>query len=77
MELPRFDKPPAIGLGLGQNGLASCRALGRVGVPVIGIDDDLEQPGAQTKYCHKVHCPGFTAGGDCLIEKLAEIGREL
>ncbi len=77
MELPRFDKPPAIVLGLGQNGLASCRALGRVGVPVIGIDDDLEQPGARTKYCHKVHCPGFTAGGDRLIEKLAEIGREL
>ncbi len=77
MELPRFDRPPAIVLGLGQNGLATCRALGRVGVPVIGIDNDLEQPGAKTRYCHKVHCPEFTSGGDGLIETLATIGREL
>jgi predicted ATP-grasp superfamily ATP-dependent carboligase len=77
MNLPRYDRPPAIVLGLGQNGLGSVRALGRVGVPVIGVDDDLGQPGAQTRYCHKVRLEGFTKGGAALVDGLVEIGREL
>lgn len=77
MNLPRYDVPPAIVLGLGQNGMATCRALGRVGVPVIAMDSDLRQPGAQTKYAHKIQCDDFQKGGPGLVEGLIEIGREL
>jgi D-aspartate ligase len=77
MNLPKFDRPPAIVLGLGQNGLATCRALGRVGIPVIGIDTDLDQPGARTRYCTKVQCDDFLKAGPGLIETLQDIGRQL
>ena len=77
MTLPRYDQPPAVVLGLGQNGLGTVRALGRVGIPVIGVDDDLTQPGAQTRYCHKVLAKDFTRGGPALVEQLVELGLEL
>ncbi|MDG1400131.1 MAG: hypothetical protein P8R45_05250, partial [Candidatus Binatia bacterium] len=57
--------------------MATCRALGRVGVPVIAIDSDLEQPGAQTRYATKIHCPDFQKGGPGLVATLIEIGEEL
>jgi predicted ATP-grasp superfamily ATP-dependent carboligase len=68
---------PAVVLGLGQNGLASVRALGRRGVPVIGIDDDLARPGAHSRYCRAVHCPGFRTGGDALLAFLLDLGARL
>ena len=77
MTLPRYDQAPAVVLGLGQNGLGTVRALGRVGIPVIGVDDDLTQPGAQTRYCHKVLAKDFTKGGPALVEQLIELGLEL
>jgi D-aspartate ligase len=77
MNLGQRERPPAVVLGLGQNGLAAVRALGRVGVPVIGIDSDLEQPGAQTRYCTKRHCADFAKGGAGLLESLLELGRDL
>jgi predicted ATP-grasp superfamily ATP-dependent carboligase len=64
-------------LGLGQNGLAGVRALGRRGIPVIGIDDDLARPGAQSRYCRPVHCPGFRAGGEALLAFLLDLGARL
>jgi D-aspartate ligase len=71
---------PAVVLGLGQNGLATVRALARLGIPVIGVDNDLEQPGARTRYAHKVHCPGFGSEGpalvDCLIALAGQLGRK-
>jgi predicted ATP-grasp superfamily ATP-dependent carboligase len=75
--LPRGDAPPAIVLGLGQNGLATVRALGRAGIPVIGIDTDLEQPPAQTRYCTKVYSKDFLAGGPGLLDDLVALGRRL
>src|SRR6185369_376730 len=77
MNLPKYDRPPAVVLGLGQNGLGTCRALGRVGVPVIGIDNDLTQPGAQTRYCTKIKCDDFLKAGPGLVAALQEIGRSL
>ena len=62
-----FSRPPAVVLGLGQNGLATCRALGRVGIPVIGVDSDLAQPGARTRYCTALECADFAKGGPGLI----------
>jgi len=71
------EQAPAIVLGLGQNGMATVRALGRLGIPVIGIDSDLDQPGARTRYCRKIRCEDFTRGGPGLIECLHELGKTL
>src|SRR5262245_40294057 len=71
------EQPTAVVLGLGQNGMATCRALGRVGIPVIGIDTDLDQPSARTRYATKFHCPDFLRGGAGLVESLEQIGRRL
>jgi predicted ATP-grasp superfamily ATP-dependent carboligase len=75
--LPKNRQPVAVVLGLGQNGLASVRALGRAGVPVIGIDSDLSQPSARTRYATRVHCPDFNAAGPGLLECLLRIGQGL
>ena len=71
------DMPTAVVLGLGQNGMATCRALGRIGIPVIGIDTDLEQPSALTRYGQKVYCKDFLSGGPGLVDALEDIGRQL
>lgn len=73
----RFEQPAAIVLGLGQNGMATARALGRLGIPVIGIDTDLEQPSARTHYCTKISCPDFLSGGPGLLDCLLELGKSL
>jgi predicted ATP-grasp superfamily ATP-dependent carboligase len=73
----RFNQPPAIVLGLGQNGLGTVRALGRLGIPVLGIDSDLQQPSAQTRYCTKIQSKEFTAGGPGLLEDLIQLGKSL
>ncbi|HEV8439995.1 MAG TPA: hypothetical protein VGT40_18045 [Methylomirabilota bacterium] len=65
----------AVVLGLGQNGMATVRALGRAGVPVIGVDSDLTQPSARTRYGAKVQCKDFTGPG--LVDCLRTIGRGL
>jgi predicted ATP-grasp superfamily ATP-dependent carboligase len=74
------DRTPAVVLGLGQNGLATVRALARVGVPVIAIDDDLKQPGARTRYARKISCKGFSSEGtalvDCLTTLAGQIGQK-
>ncbi|PWU23165.1 MAG: hypothetical protein C5B48_09100, partial [Candidatus Rokuibacteriota bacterium] len=67
----------AVVLGLGQNGMATCRALGRLGIPVVAIDSDLEQASAQTRYATKIKCADFLSGGPGLVECLEEIGRGL
>ncbi len=77
MQLGHFDRPPAVVLGLGQNGLGAVRALARQGVPVIGIDSDLEQPGARTRYATKLRCADFAKAGPGLMDCLLEVGREL
>jgi predicted ATP-grasp superfamily ATP-dependent carboligase len=71
------DAAVAVVLGLGQNGMATCRALGRVGVPVIAIDTDLEQPSARTRYGVKIACRDFATGGPGLVDALLDIGRGL
>ena len=71
------SQPVAVVLGLGQNGMATCRALGRIGIPVIGMDTDLAQASAQTRYAAKVYCKDFITGGPGLVEGLIEIGRGL
>lgn len=69
--------PVAVVLGLGQNGLATVRALGRRGVRVVGVDANLEQPTARSRYCRAVRCPAFRAGGESLVQFLVDLGARL
>jgi D-aspartate ligase len=70
------DKSIAVVLGLGQNGLATVRCLGRKGVPVIGIDGNIKQYTARSKYCERKRCGDFKKG-DGLIRLLIDIGKDL
>lgn len=74
--LPTLPAPPAVVLGLGQNGLATVRALGRKGVPVIGVDSRLEQPTARSRYCLAVGCDDVRTE-EGLLPTLLAIGRAL
>jgi D-aspartate ligase len=66
---------PGVVLGLGQNGLATVRALARQGIPVIGVDANLKQPTAHTRLCRKVTCADFR--GEGLLQCLLDLGRTL
>jgi predicted ATP-grasp superfamily ATP-dependent carboligase len=66
---------PAVVLGLGQNGLATVRALARQGIPVIGVDANMKQPTAHTRLCRKVVCTDFR--GEGLLHCLLDLGRTL
>lgn len=66
---------PAIVLGLGQNGLATVRALARQGIPVIGVDANMKQATAHTRLCRKVVCADFR--GEGLLQCLLDLGRTL
>lgn len=66
-----MSSPAAIVLGLRENGLGVVRALGRAGVEVIGVDDDVSRPAARSRYGRRVASPGFLDAG--LVETLEEI----
>jgi predicted ATP-grasp superfamily ATP-dependent carboligase len=70
-------KPAAVVLGLGQNGLATVRALGRAGITVLGVDENCTQPTAQSRYCERIVCPGFRESGTTLLRGLEELGKRL
>ena len=72
----RLPIPPGVVLGLGQNGLATVRALGRRGVPVIGLDANLDQPTARSRYCLPVPCADVRSEQG-LLDALLELGRAL
>jgi len=43
--------PVAFVLDMGCNGLGIARSLGRVGIPVVGVDFARDAPGLRSKYC--------------------------
>jgi predicted ATP-grasp superfamily ATP-dependent carboligase len=67
---------PGVVLGLGQNGLATVRALGRQGVPVVGLDSDLHRPTAQSRFCIPVACRDVRSE-EGLLGALLELGQAL
>jgi D-aspartate ligase len=44
-------------LSLFDTGLGVIRSLGRAGIPVIGLDFDLNNPGFASRYCRALQCP--------------------
>jgi D-aspartate ligase len=75
--LAAITEPAAVVLGLGQNGLATVRALGRRGVPVIGVDANVGKPTARSRYCRPVCSLDPRADGRSLLGTLQDIGEQL
>ncbi|MDZ7336938.1 MAG: hypothetical protein ONB30_00205 [candidate division KSB1 bacterium] len=68
---------PAFVLSLFDTGLGAIRSLGRVGVPVIGLDSDPRMPGFKSRYCKAKPCPNPVHQSEELVRFLLEEGRRL
>lgn len=64
-------------LSLFDTGLGAVRSLGRVGIPVIGLDCDADMPGFKSRYCTPKLCPHPVHEPQRLVEFLAEEGKQL
>lgn len=69
--------PSALVMGMDANGLGVARALGRQGVPVIGLDDRSKIPGFKSRYVKPRICPDVMSEPDSVLEMLLGIGSEL
>ena len=74
--ISRLRTAPGVVLGLGQNGLGTVRALGRRGVPVVGLDANLTQATARSRYCMPVAC-GDVRSEEGLLATLLQLGKIL
>jgi predicted ATP-grasp superfamily ATP-dependent carboligase len=58
--------------------LAIMRSLGRLGVPVYGVDEDPRSPAMLSRYCRERFLFGLDACGPAeFLERLLEVGRRL
>ena len=64
-------------LSLFDTGLGAIRSLGRVGVPVVGLDWDPAMPGFKSRYCTPKLCPHPVHQPDELARFLIEDGKRL
>lgn len=64
-------------LSLFDTGLGAIRSLGRVGIPVIGLDSDSGMPGFKSRYCTAKSCPDPVHQPDELVQFLLDEGRQL
>jgi predicted ATP-grasp superfamily ATP-dependent carboligase len=64
-------------LGLYDTGLGAIRSLGRLGVPVIGLDSDRRMPGFKSKFCAAKLCPDPVHKPHDLVRFLFDEGRRL
>ena len=81
LELAKIDggkyNRAAVVLSLFDTGLAAIRALGRAGVPVLGLDSDPQMPGFKSRYCTAKVCPDAIAQPDELAQFLLTQGKRL
>lgn len=64
-------------LSLFDTGLGAIRSLGRIGIPVIGLDSDPDMPGFKSKYCAARVCPDPVYKPEELAEFLMNEGMKL
>ena len=64
-------------LSLFDTGLGAVRSLGRVGVPVIGLDSDPRMPGFKSRFCTARLCSDPVHQPDELVRFLLDEGRRL
>jgi D-aspartate ligase len=75
--LARAERPAALVLDVAWvSGLAAIRSLGRVGVPVLGLDHRPSALGFRSRYAVPVLCPD-PQDEDQLVAFLAQLGQEL
>ena len=66
--------PRAYVINMGANGLAVARTLGRVGVPVVGIDSRPDAPGFASKFVSKLVAKDPREDPDALLQALLQAG---
>lgn len=64
-------------LGLFDTGLGAIRSLGRLGIPVIGLDSDPRMPGFKSRFCIAKLCPDPIHQPDELARFLLKEGKQL
>ncbi len=64
-------------LGLFDTGLGAVRSLGRVGIPVIGLESDPRMPGFKSRFCKAKVCPDPVHESDKLLRFLLNEGTRL
>ena len=69
------EEPGAVVVGFWPAGLGIVRSLGRKGITVLGVDSDLNQPGAFTRFCETVHCSDISS--HVLIDSLIAVAKGL
>ncbi len=74
--LPSAHSPVAIVLGLDLNGLGVVRALGRAGLPIVGVDHLRGHVGRASRYCGSV-VEANPCASDELIRCLQDLGGAL
>src|SRR5207244_60068 len=67
---------PAVVLGLHYGGIGIARSLGRLGVPVYGVDYGVRAPGVACRYCREAHIWDLTqAAVSDTLTFLDDLGR--
>ncbi|MBC7107230.1 MAG: hypothetical protein H5T41_00315 [Methanomassiliicoccales archaeon] len=64
-------------LHMGANGLGITRSLGRVGIPVVGVDFEKSAPGLYSRFCESLIMPNPAYDPKAALNTLMEKGEEL
>jgi len=67
----------AVVLSLFDTGLGIVRSLGRLGIPVLGLDSDSRMPGFRSRFCIAKVCPDPVSEPERLLRFLLAEGRRL
>jgi D-aspartate ligase len=68
-------RTPAVVIGADANGLGTIRSLGKAGVPVFVLDDDMRRPGMHSRYARPVVVSAMS--GPALIDGLLTLRARL
>lgn len=64
-------------LGVGMNGLGAVRSLGKLGIPVVGIDWESNAPGFRSRLCESIRCAHPVRDPVAVLELLLQEGKRL
>jgi len=64
-------------LHMGANGLGIARSLGRIGIPVVGVDFERNAPGLYSRFCEPLIVPNPLHDPKKALDILTEKGEEL
>jgi predicted ATP-grasp superfamily ATP-dependent carboligase len=76
--IPMDTRTPVLVLNCKLGGLAIMRSLGRLGVPVFGVDGETRSPGFLSRYCRGKHLRSYEEkGAKEYLELVLRIGERL